>query len=156
MKRTNFFAAVMAAGIFCQAQADNLFTPVVQTELRAPSVPLITSDPYFSVWSPYDKLYEGATTHWTNTEYPLVGAVRVDGTVYRFMGKVNLEALLPMAGSEAWEGAYTFETPAGEWTGVDYDANSWKRGKGAFGTRDQQAIGTEWKSEDIWVRREFT
>ena len=157
MKRTKLITALMAAGMLCQAQAqaDNLFTPVVQTELRAPSVPLITSDPYFSIWSPYDKLYEGATTHWTNTEYPLVGAVRVDGTVYRFMGKVNHEALLPMAGMEAWEGAYTFQLPEGQWMNADYDDAAWKRGKGAFGTLDQQSIGTEWKTDDIWVRREF-
>lgn len=158
MKRTKLFTALMAVGLLCQAQAqdDNLFTPVVQTELRAPSVPLVTSDPYFSIWSPYDKLYDGITTHWTDAEYPLVGAVRVDGTVYRFLGKVNLETLLPMAGMDAWEGAYTFQQPEGQWTETDYDDAGWKRGKGAFGTREQQAVGTEWTTEDIWVRREFT
>ena len=135
MKRTKLFTALMAVGLLCQAQAqdDNLFTPVVQTELRAPSVPLVTSDPYFSIWSPYDKLYDGITTHWTDAEYPLVGAVRVDGTVYRFLGKVNLETLLPMAGMDAWEGAYTFQQPEGQWTETDYDDAGWKRGKGAFG-----------------------
>lgn len=59
-------------------------------------MPLITSDPYLSIWSPYDKLNEGTTRHWTNDEKSLIGAVRVDGKVYRFMGKQALESLLPI------------------------------------------------------------
>lgn len=65
---------------------DRLFTPVRQTELRAQSFPLLVSDSYFSVWSPFDRLYDGPTSHWFETVRPLVGAVRVDGEVYRFMG----------------------------------------------------------------------
>ena len=88
----SLFTTMLAIGLFCQSQAADLFTPVQKTELRAPSVPLITSDPYLSIWSPYDKLNEGSTEHWTGTEHPLIGAVRVDGKVYRFMGKQTLEA----------------------------------------------------------------
>lgn len=75
----SLFTTMLAIGLFCQSQAADLFTPVQKTELRAPSVPLITSDPYLSIWSPYDKLNEGSTEHWTGTEHPLIGAVRVDG-----------------------------------------------------------------------------
>ena len=89
----SLFTTMLAIGLFCQSQAADLFTPVQKTELRAPSVPLITSDPYLSIWSPYDKLNEGSTEHWTGTEHPLIGAVRVDGKVYRFMGKQTLEAI---------------------------------------------------------------
>ena len=74
----SLFTTMLAIGLFCQSQAADLFTPVQKTELRAPSVPLITSDPYLSIWSPYDKLNEGSTEHWTGTEHPLIGAVRVD------------------------------------------------------------------------------
>ncbi len=56
-------------------------------KLRPPSVPLITIDPYFSVWSPYDKLYEGATEHWTASANSIIGKVFVDGAEYRFMGE---------------------------------------------------------------------
>lgn len=152
----SLFTTMLAIGLFCQSQAADLFTPVQKTELRAPSVPLITSDPYLSIWSPYDKLNEGSTEHWTGTEHPLIGAVRVDGKVYRFMGKQTLEAILPMVEDEIWEGNYTFQQPAGSWTDIEYNANGWKAGKAAFGSSDRSMIGTPWKSEpDIWVRREF-
>ncbi|MBQ4050565.1 MAG: DUF4965 domain-containing protein, partial [Oscillospiraceae bacterium] len=67
-------------------------------KLRAPAVPLITVDPYFSVWSAADKLTDCPTTHWTdranaslekgNNHRPntINGTVSIDGTVYRFMG----------------------------------------------------------------------
>lgn len=155
MKKSTTFTMLML-GALCQINASNLFTPVQKTDLRLPAVPLITSDPYFSIWSPYDKLNEGSTRHWTNDEKSLIGAVRVDGKVYRFMGKQAMQAMLSMAGSEAWEGYYTFDEPNGVWTELNYDISSWKTGKGAFGTHDQPAIRTEWNTKDIWVRREFT
>lgn len=153
-KRTTL--TLLMLGALCHISASNIFTPVQKTDLRLPSVPLITSDPYFSIWSPYDKLNEGSTRHWTNDKKSLIGAVRVDGKVYRFMGKQAMQVILPMAGSEAWKGNFTFDKPEDNWTSPDYSADKWNVGKGAFGTNDQPAVRTEWNTKDIWVRREFT
>ena len=155
MKKRTTLTLLMLGALF-HISASNIFTPVQKTDLRLPSVPLITSDPYFSIWSPYDKLNEGSTRHWTNDEKSLIGAVRVDGKVYRFMGKQAMQVILPMAGSEAWKGNFTFDKPEDNWTSPDYSADKWNVGKGAFGTNDQPAVRTEWNTKDIWVRREFT
>ena len=55
-------------------------------KLRPPAIPLITVDPFFSVWSRTDKLYDSDTTHWTGRPHKLCGILTVDGEDYRFMG----------------------------------------------------------------------
>ena len=47
--------------------------------LRAPAVPLITVDPFFSVWSPDTKLNHAKTEHWSAKGNSILGTVTVDG-----------------------------------------------------------------------------
>lgn len=158
--RLLFLLLLSALTALRASAADDLFKPVRSVDLRAPSVPLITSDPYFSIWSPYDKLTDGNTEHWTADEHPIMGAIRVDGKTYRFMGKDRqvYEAILPMTDDEAWEGRFLMDrAPEENWYELDYNDGHWNIGKAAFGTSENKRIKTKWSKEnsDIWVRREF-
>lgn len=158
MKKFLFLVAFATVCISGFAQTPDLFNPYKKTALRLPSVPLILSDPYFSIWSPCDALNEGNTKHWTNDDKPLEGLLRVDGTVYRWMGSAQrelMETVVPMADEKAWEAQYTRRKPADGWQNLNFDDKSWQKGHGAFGTDNNLNIRTPWTEEysDIWVRR---
>lgn len=86
----NYLAIIAGLRISCTAVCiASLLNPSVgQAEtLRPPSVPLITCDPYFSIWSPADRLNDADTTHWTGKPHRLWSKVRIDGADYRVMGR---------------------------------------------------------------------
>jgi hypothetical protein len=53
---------------------------------RPPAVPLLINDPYLSIWSMANNLTDENTKQWTGAQRSFFGAVRIDGSVYRFMG----------------------------------------------------------------------
>lgn len=68
---------------------------------RPPAVPLVTSDPYLSIWSEADHLTDDVTRHWTRHPHPLASLIRVDGVTSRLMGDIptNVPAM-PQVGLE--------------------------------------------------------
>lgn len=57
------------------------------TPIRPPAVPLIAHDPYFSIWSPSEKLAEADTQHWTGGADRILITATVDGKEFRLVGK---------------------------------------------------------------------
>ncbi len=59
----------------------------MQTLTRLPALPLITNDPYFSIWCAADRLTDADTTHWAGDRKRLRGRLTIDGKVFRFLGR---------------------------------------------------------------------
>jgi hypothetical protein len=81
----NRFPAAFASVILGMA-ALALGAEAATAAFRPPAVPLVTSDPYLSIWSEADRLTDDVTRHWTHRDHPLVSLIRVDGRAYRLMG----------------------------------------------------------------------
>ena len=77
-------AVVLLCLIFRSAAP--LFAGESAAPLRSPAVPLAVCDPYFSVWSPSDRLVDSLTMHWTGQTQALASTIRVDGRPWRLMG----------------------------------------------------------------------
>jgi hypothetical protein len=69
------------------AVAAGAFAQQAPAPLRPPAVPLVTHDPYFSVWSGNSNLADDRTRHWTGAPNGMVGMLRIDGKPYHFMGQ---------------------------------------------------------------------
>ena len=57
-------------------------------KFRPVSVPLITVDPYFSIWSFSDELTREVTRHWTGTRNAMTGIIKIDGKPFICMGNM--------------------------------------------------------------------
>lgn len=143
------------------AQPNEFFTPVRPSSLRLPSVPLLVNDPYFSYWSPYDRLTDGTTRHWSNQEKSIDGLLRVDGTVYRWMGAQRecvLASIVPMTDEEAWTAKVSYTNVRG-WQKESFDDSAWTTERAAWGSANEYPrVKTSWTAtnSDIYIRRPFT
>jgi len=145
LKHLSFLGVVSVSGMAVYAQ-DRL----------APAYPLITHDPYFSIWSSTEHPAEDYTRHWTGTPHSLEGIIRVDGEPFRFLGKAatTYSDVLPAADQSSYPVKYTLSSPKGQWQAANYDDAGWKDGQGAFGDKKDQQI-TFWNGPELWVRRHF-
>ena len=118
---------VFILALFYCFSSQKILGQTVSSGFRAPAYPLVTIDPYTSAWSTTDRLFDDPVRHWTGKVHPLIGAIRVDGHVYRFLGKEDIprKTILPMANEEAWDGKYVETEPIKGWEQKDF--NSTKR-----------------------------
>lgn len=125
-------------------------------ERIAPSYPLITHDPYFSIWSATDQVNESVTKHWTGAEQSLTGVIKVDGIPYSFLGATSkpYTNVLPASDDEDYQFSYTESAPAANWNSTDFKESGWRTGGAPFGDVVNGA-GTAWTSKELWVRRTF-
>jgi hypothetical protein len=70
----------------------------------------------------------------------------------------SIYVIVPTSELNGQEWRYTFEEPAPGWFAPDFDYAEWKRGPGGFGTEGTPGavVRTEWKTPDIWIRREVS
>ena len=71
-----------------------------------------------------------------------------------------VHSVVPTARDAAIAWRMTTRKPEGDWASPGFDASAWTEALGGFGTAGTPgtdgALRTEWKTPDIWLRREFT
>ena len=141
-RRANGFSAALAGA--------------ASSALNPPATPLITVDPYTSIWSFGDHLHQQPTRHWTGRPHALNALIRVDGRVFRFMGNptfVGDTTVVPTGQREAYQARYCTDVPGSDgWMLPGFDDSHWQTGEAPFGSRPVDR--TRWTSHNIWVRRE--
>ncbi len=85
-------SAVMAFLMVTVIQLAGAAAVTAAPAFRPPAVPLVTFDPYMSIWSENNTLAKHPTRYWDHRIQNLVSLVRIDGTAYRLMGGVPASA----------------------------------------------------------------
>ena len=79
------FAAILAFGLMaCPSRGAVGLMP--EMKFRPPAVPLVTFDPYMSIWSEHNNLANHPTVYWDHRRQNLISLIRIDGKAYRLMG----------------------------------------------------------------------
>lgn len=100
------FLLLFCLHLAAHAQSKNQFRP--------PAVPLVTHDPYFSIWSMNDKLTDDRTKHWTGARHGMSGMARIDGVTHRFMGqRAEQMPEMKQTGLEVWPTRTIYRFEAG-------------------------------------------
>lgn len=78
---------------------------------RAASIPLVLHDPFFSIWSSADYLYDEDPVHWSGARQKMRGYLSVDGEKYAFLGDKDIFEALPQKSIDvtATSTEYVFE-----------------------------------------------
>ncbi|MFN5056012.1 MAG: glutaminase domain-containing protein [Bacteroidota bacterium] len=82
MKKIIFLLAFLFAAFIDFAQVTKM-----------PAYPLITHDPYFSIWSFSDHSFESNTKHWTGKDHSILITAQVDGKTFQLMGNKENESI---------------------------------------------------------------
>lgn len=82
MKNLRIIFFLLAISIISNAQ---------NTSLRLPATPLVTSNPYFSIWSFSDHPGTDWPRHWTGSVQALACLAKIDGKNYRLLGATHGE-----------------------------------------------------------------
>ena len=107
--RSLFITVSLVAGLAPTGQAQG-----AAAAFRPPAVPLVTHDPYFSIWSTSDRLTDRPTSHWTGTTQSMSALIRIDGRPFRLMGHLPADvpaltqrrvAVLPLRTVYLFEGS---------------------------------------------------
>ncbi|MEP6615949.1 MAG: DUF4965 domain-containing protein [Ginsengibacter sp.] len=144
MKKFSFFIMGSLAILFSHSQVHKM-----------PAYPLITHDPYFSIWSFGDTLNTTTTRHWTGTDQSLIGIATVDGKAWRFLGHNEkvFRTILATAETNPYKVKYTTSKPGSGWTNKNFDDSKWQTGIAPFGNFKESK--TWWDTGGIWARRTF-